>query len=371
MEKIIESNFIDEQDDQDDVPTGRRKIVYEPIREKIPVFPIHRPTLSDALKSFRELCDMDSKSLIERTPWFSRSVFTFPKLDYVIGLDNTGNMASNHFHFPARMACESKNAASPIRSWFDPDRKKNIEGSKFYKTSHQHALQLRGYVASQFRCSAAKCFYELFGSTKIFDPCGGWGDRMCGALASKHSQLYYCRDVNPLVFLGYEAESTALNKELLKQKDIYFEMRGSEVDSPILTTFDTVFTSPPYFQAEKYDGLDQSWKKYTELEDWLNKFLFKICDNAWSVLDDNGVLCINISDIFLGESNQPICQPLYEYMMTKLGCSFVGCIGYKMNKRLNSASDQDGIFVEPMMIFGKNNKRVFEDYLNKDIQKFI
>jgi hypothetical protein len=37
-------------------------------------------------------------------------------------------------------------------------------------------------------------------------------------------------------------------------------------------SFDFALTSPPYFDVEKYNGEEQSWKRYATFEDWLAGF---------------------------------------------------------------------------------------------------
>ena len=41
--------------------------------------------------------------------------------------------------------------------------------------------------------------------------------------------------------------------------------------------FDLVFTSPPYYTLERYTQEDnQSWKKYKQLQDWLENFYLSL-----------------------------------------------------------------------------------------------
>jgi hypothetical protein len=341
----------------------------QPISKPLPPYPIKSPTWSEAYQDFMDLRVFNAKNLLIKEKWFSRSEYTFKHLDYIVKSNHLGSNASDYFHFMARMVCESRTSPSPIRSWYDPNLRIGLESSKFYKQSPATALALRKYIASQFRPSAAKFVYQFFKSKKVYDPCGGWGDRMAGCLATENTELYYCRDVNPLVFLGYEREREELNREVGKK--VLFELRGSEIDSPIYSTFDTIFTSPPYYCVEMYDGPDQSYVKHKTIELWLENFLFKMAQNCWNVLDDKGLMIINISDVYTKGKMFPICQPLYNFVMTNLpNAHFVGCIGYEMGKRLNSESDKEGTFCEPMMIFQKNAKMEFDDFRDRGILDF-
>mgnify|MGYP001410059017 CR=1 FL=1 len=44
--------------------------------------------------------------------------------------------------------------------------------------------------------------------------------------------------------------------------------------------YDLIFTSPPYFNAEQYNGGKdkQTWCRYTTEDDWLTKFLFPVLE---------------------------------------------------------------------------------------------
>lgn len=313
-------------------------------------FPIIPPTLDKCLQSFEELKNYDPSNLLLNGKWFSRSDLNFDKTDQYINTNNIGIESSNYFHFYARMVCDSINSPSPVRSWFNPKIKKSVESSVFYKKSPKTALALRKYIPSQFRPSAAKCVYEMFNAKKIYDPCGGWGDRLSAFLSYDKGEEYYLRDVNPSLFLGYERQVEQFNTD---NKKITYELKKSETDSPDIEP-DLIFTSPPYYNIEKYDGMDQSHKNYKKFEDWLSKFLFKMIDNSWNVLQSKGHLVINISDVYSNHTYNKICNPLYEYCCQLKNSKYIGCIGYEMRKRINSKSNKVGTFCEPILIFKKS-----------------
>lgn len=311
-----------------------------------PKFPINKPNEVDALNDFEALKSNDFQHLFEAKKWISRSELKEEYvLDYVVGKSNIGNKSSDCFHWQARMACDSLTSPSPIRSWYDRKIRKSVESSIYYKDNPKAALALRKYIASQFRPSAAKAIYELFGAKKIYDFCGGWGDRLSAALASD-CELYYCRDVNPLVFSGY-----ALQQQTYKSSvKTYFEYRGSEIDCPIDNYFDLAFTSPPYFKVEKYQGDLQSHKQFKRIDDWLEGFLYPTITNAWKSLNKNGILAVNISDCYANHTYNKICMPMIEYALKNLSsCYLVGIIGYAIASR-----KKNGANAEPIIIFSKD-----------------
>jgi DNA methylase. len=63
--------------------------------------------------------------------------------------------------------------------------------------------------------------------------------------------------------------------------------------------FDLIFTSPPYFDKEKYNQSElQSYKMYKEFDSWMQNFLFKTIELRTKNLKSGGYLVINISDIY-------------------------------------------------------------------------
>lgn len=315
------------------------------------LFPIQKPTYQDALASLEELKNLDSGSLVQEGVWYSRSEIDYGAIDKYITINKSGSKYSNHFHWGYRMACDSLNSPSALRSWYNPKIRKSVESCKFFEDSPATALALRKYIPSQFRPSAAKTIYEMFNAKRIYDPSGGWGDRLLGAAVLDDLELYYTRDINTLVFGGYTEQIKDLGVDINK---FILEHKGCEEDSPSEKNFDITFTSPPYFNAEKYNGNDQSFRKYKKFDAWMEGFLYKTCHNCWDVLKDGGHMIFNISDVYSNHTYNRICNPLIRYCIDNLdNCEYVGTMGYKMGKRLNSKSDTDGVFCEPIIIFKK------------------
>ena len=120
--------------------------------------------------------------------------------------------------------------------------------------------------------------------------------------------------------------------------------------------FDLVFTSPPYFNIERYTQEDnQSFKKYRKLENWLNDFLFKAIDLSWKHLKPKGHLVLNISDVYSNHTINQICDPMNDYISILKGSKYVGCYGYQMMTRPNSGAlkGKTGKFAEPMWVWKK------------------
>ena len=314
-------------------------------------FPIEKPELSDAVEDFERLEQTSFKSLLKKGEWTPRyDGDHLKKLNYYIDTSRIGLISSNYFSFEARMCCNSINSPSPIRNWYNQKFKKTLYNSKYAEKNIKTALHLRKYVASQFRPSAAKCLLELFNVNSFHDPCMGWGDRLTAFLATKSVKNYSGTDVNPHLFLGYENQCKHFLDDTLQ--NALFLLERAEDYIPV-HTYDFAFTSPPYFNIEKYEGLWQSSSKYKKINDWRTKFLFKMFDNVTENLLAGGYFLLNISDVYSNHTINEICAPLIAHANTIPTINFVGSIGYRLQKRVNSKSQISGVFAEPTLIFKK------------------
>ena len=152
-------------------------------------------------------------------------------------------------------------------------------------------------AVSNFRPTAAAAIYDVFGYAKedfsVWDMSGGWGGRLLGAIASgvKH---YYATEPSENAFNGLHN----LAEDFAGDMDYVIFKCGSESWQPEKNMFDLCFTSPPYFDLEKYSDEDsQSYKKFPEKDKWINEFLLETFKNCYRGLKPDGAMLINIADI--------------------------------------------------------------------------
>ena len=314
-------------------------------------FPLAPPSDVESMDDYNKLKTLVTNGFIKESEWFSRSEFSDEyKRNLLVDSDRTGMAASNRHHWYARMACDSINCPSPIRSWYQSEIRATLENSKYFAESPKTALALRKYIASQFKPSAALAIYRYFDAQSVYDPCGGWGDRLVAAMAG--GIRYHCRETNPLVIAANEA----MQNQYDHSQQVSFEYKGSEIDAPD-GEFDMAFTSPPYWKAEKYQGNKSSHAVYKKFDDWMSGFMFPMVDNALKAVKSGGIVAINVSDIYANHTYNKIVQPVISQY---LHCSpYV--IGYKMAKRVGSKSNQEGVFAEPIIILTKKSSQVAYD----------
>ena len=101
---------------------------------------------------------------------------------------------------------------------------------------------------------------------------------------------------------------------------------------------DLCFTSPPYFDTEKYsDEETQSYKKFPTKEDWVNGFLQRTIENCYNGLKGNKYMLINIANTpkykFIEEETVRISKELgfKQEKTIELTLSSVMGAGYKLS----------------------------------------
>jgi hypothetical protein len=308
--------------------------------------PLPSPSISwqEASEDFCRLKKDETR--IQEGTWLSKYLYKYPLQNAWIRGNNKGLKSSDYFHRGSRMSCDGRGYPSPVRTWSNG---KFLEGvlKALWTMNYQYvdrsilmrAIEVRKYVASQFKPSIAKAIYELFTARRVLDFSAGWGDRLAGALASSCVEEYAGVDPHLELHSGYQKQVQAFGRPSLTAR--FFPVPAEEMVLPE-EHFDLVFTSPPYFDKERYSHRDtQSWVRYRKLGEWLEKFLFPACERAWRSLRRGGVMAINISDIrstkrIPGSKVREvgrICDPMNDFLATLPGAHCEGAIGLAMSGR--------------------------------------
>lgn len=148
-------------------------------------------------------------------------------------------------------------------------------------------------AVSNFRPTAAAALYDKYAPNgKVWDMSGGWGGRMLGAIISS-VDTYIVTEPSSLTHKGL----TEIAGDYGTKKKISLSMSGSEDFLPKKESLDLCFTSPPYFDLEKYSNEEtQSYVKYGDKISWLYDFLYETFENCYYGLKDDCYMLINIAD---------------------------------------------------------------------------
>jgi hypothetical protein len=152
---------------------------------------------------------------------------------------------------------------------------------------------------SNFRPSAAKAIYQRYARGKVvWDMSCGFGGRLLGAMAAPVKK-YIGTDPSTKTIEGLKkireelgSLSTCKIKLYKIGSEDFLHKEGTE---KYIGKVDFCFTSPPYFDTEKYSDEDtQSYKKFPTADSWLNEFVKRTIRNCWKSLHPNGILAFNI-----------------------------------------------------------------------------
>ncbi len=317
--------------------------------------PTQELTKKDAYKDFMKLKGIQWPDYLKESEWYTRSEYKWPLTKKIIRRINRGNDASNYFQQYNRWSVDGTISPGPVRTWGNPKFMYTLLGSLFTldvekvdRGTLRSCIGLRKYICSQFKPNVAKSIYDMFKAETILDFSMGWGDRLAGFYASDYGKHYVGIDPRKENHSIYEEQSKFYNKHLgffeQERKSEFHCSPAEEFDfSQYDNYFDLVFTSPPYFNVERYSYDDtQSWVRYKDIDDWNTEFLQKTLNNLWRSIKTGGYLLVNISDVNASSKGRkakgwlPICDPMNDFLDTFKDSEYKGCVGYEMAKRPNS-----------------------------------
>ena len=348
--------FIDEKEWKYIMETYEKDEVVDELAKCLHTYPCPIPQITEeeSLRSLKRLKGVKWPDILMEDFWFPRNE---QKSKYILSpkyfkRDNKGNNASNPFHIETRWKVDWTRTPSGWKTWQTIDGIKTIVRAfwslekvltKVDLQSIRMATTLRKYVASQFKPSIAKGFYDYFRSCNVLDFSAGWGDRLAGFYCGETTKSYVGIDPNTLNHPNYKRQV-----EFYKENQTFFEEPkeveficepAEDVDySKYENYFDTIFTSPPYFNVEKYSDEDtQSYIRYKDIDSWNKNFLHKTIEKIIPTLKKDGILAINIADVYDAKNKTyfDICNPMNDFIKSQ-GLEYYGCIGMEMTKRFNS-----------------------------------
>ena len=348
--------FIDEDEWQYIIKTFEKDDVIEELSKCLHTYPCPIPKITEkeTLKSLNKLKSVQWMDVLEYKSWFPRNErrSKYELTNSYFKRDNSGNNASNGFHIENRWKVDWTRTPSGWKTWQTVDGIKTIVRAfwsleqvltKVDIQSIRMATTLRKYVASQFKPSIAKAFYDYFGSVNVLDFSAGWGDRLAGFYCGETTKSYVGIDPNTVNHPNYKRQVEFYKKhqtlfEEEKKVDLICEPAEDVDYSKYENYFDTIFTSPPYFNVEKYSDEDtQSYIRYKNIDSWNKDFLHSTLAKVIFTLKSDGILAINIADVYSAKDKDyfDICNPMNDFIKSQ-GLYYFGCIGMEMTKRFNS-----------------------------------
>ncbi len=271
----------------------------------------------------------------------------------IIPLGNNQGQSINRFCFPNMMTAEPKGRGSnSLKDRFYDDRKlerairlcfEHRDGANLVSpTALRRALELvTGENIQNFKPLNARAIVEylcpvLWGN--VYDYSAGYGGRLLGITTSKMRYNYTGIDPN-----------TETVEYLHYLNDLIYDTVGnrgtiiktvSEAHKPDRLV-DLAFSSPPYFNLEKYcDEPTQCMNQYTTLDDWFDGYVAPTMKNIISSLEDDGIFATNIADYKIGSNKEFAVVDRWIETAEKLGFKHTTTIKMMLNTRPGVGNDK-------------------------------
>ena len=155
---------------------------------------------------------------------------------------------------------------------------------------------------------------------KVLDPTAGWGDRLIASLLVGVKE-YVGFDTNDALIPKYEEIALTLNKSTITK----FICCPFEYGDPG-ENFDVVFTSPPFFDVEVYEGDKTSTALYKTREEWDTNFYLPFLQKSSRALKPNGYIMLyipydmfKIADDYLQSVSFKFVEQFGFYQQAKVG----------------------------------------------------
>ena len=287
------------------------------------------------------------------------AVRSFSKLSYnnvnnsKIGLGNNRGQTINRFIFPNMMTAEPKGRGSNSlrdRFWNDAKLKRAIRicfefrtGDRLLRpTQLRTALELvTGENVTNFKAQNAKAIVEhlcpvLWGN--VYDYSCGYGGRLLGIGSSNFKYNY----------IGVEPNTETVNY-LNYLNDVIDEATGvrgtiiqsvSEQYQP--EDIDCAFSSPPYFNLEKYSNEEtQCMVQFTTLDEWFDGYVAPTMKNIHQGLNSDGFFATNIADYKTYSQKEPVLVvDRWVELAEKIGFKHTETIKMMLNTRPGVGNDR-------------------------------
>ncbi len=242
-----------------------------------------RPISKEAAKdSYKELVDAPCKGSLP--PKTREGVKT---LDYFFFHHRLAAKTKRHISFLNML--KNKNTYKYVRN---KTRKIKKYGLLTRKTPDEElrnqysTFQLYYGTINQFRPIVAKWLYCYLKPKTILDFSSGWGGRCLAAMSLGIPYIGF--DANKKLKSSY----SKMLKTVGPDADVKMTFQPSETIDFSKYTYDLVFTSPPYFMLEEYEGMPA----YDKKQGFLDAFFVPVLKGVWTHLSTGGHLALNMPE---------------------------------------------------------------------------
>ena len=264
-----------------------------------------------------------------------------------IGLGNNQGQKISRFVFTNMMTAEPKGRGSnSLRDRFNDDAKLRRairicfefrDGNNLvYPTAVRRALELvTGENIQNFKPQNARAIVEhlcpvMWG--RVYDYSAGYGGRLLGVTSSNMHYQYIGLDPNTETVERLKYLNSLIQNSGTIVQDVSEEYQPEDIDC--------AFSSPPYFNLEKYSDEDtQCMVRYKTLDDWFAGYVAPTIQHIYRGLNREGVFATNIADYKTTKEEYKVCE---RWIATaeKIGFKYQGMIRMLLNTRPGVGNDK-------------------------------
>lgn len=265
----------------------------------------------------------------------------------VIGLGNNQGQKISRFVFTNMMTAEPKGRGSnSLRDRFNNDAKLRRairicfefrDGNNLvYPTAMRRALELvTGENIQNFKPQNARAIVEhlcpvMWG--RVYDYSAGYGGRLLGITSSNMRYQYIGVDPNTETVQRLNYLNTLLDNPGTIIQNVSEDYQPEDIDC--------AFSSPPYFNLEKYSDEDtQCMVRYKTLDDWFEGYVAPTVTRIHRGLNRQGLFGTNIADYKTPKEDFAVVQRWIE-LSEKIGFEYQGMIKMMLNTRPGVGNDK-------------------------------
>jgi hypothetical protein len=216
------------------------------------------------------------------------------------------------------------------------------------------ALELvNGGTITNFKPMNARAVWEhicpVWGG-RVLDFSAGFGGRMMGAMTSRMRYHYTGIDPNTKTYVGLQALGALISDVVGTDSEVH--CIGSEDFVPDAGTYNAAFSSPPYFNCERYnDEPTQCYNKFTNLDAWFEQYAEPTLRMVHTALAPDSIYAVNIADYRQGKETFEIVDRWRE-LSERIGFEYQETVDMLLttrpgvgNNRSENSTKSEGIYV--------------------------
>ena len=240
---------------------------------------------------------------------------------------------TDYFTEDCRVKCNFADFISPFE-YFRLNREsiiKSVGEEPTYKEIDDHLYKYGPRPCTTFSTIVCTSVLRHFKPKRWLDPSAGWGDRLISAINYGECE-YRATDPNECLHPKYKeiietlADEQFIEDDRGKRPKYRITQEGFEDASIEANYYDLVFTSPPFFDLEKYSNAPtQSNVRFNQFEAWMNGFMYPLLIKSVAALKKNGHLCLYVNDY----RGMKYVADIQRYLKGNKRMKFLGCISWQ------------------------------------------